>query len=104
MRNSTFVIAVIALTQLGLWPIWGALTARAQDPSAVASAPRTLTRIGQIRQLTAEQANLGYPAKLTATVTYAEPSRLLYIQDETGEFLSRPSPRRRSGNTDGGSR
>ena len=92
MRNLGFVVAVIAIAQVGLWPPCGALSAWAQDPSAITGEPRTLTRIEQIRRLSADQANLGYPVKLTATVTYAEPSRLLYIQDDSGGIFVSPQP------------
>jgi hypothetical protein len=52
---------------------------------ACAEEARVLTTVADVRALTLEEAERGWPVRLNGVVTYAEPAQnLLYLQDETG--------------------
>lgn len=52
---------------------------------AWAEEARVLTTVADVRALTLEEAERGWPVRLNGVVTYAEPAQnLLYLQDETG--------------------
>lgn len=53
--------------------------APAQEPTL-----RTLTTALELRNLSAEQAALGYPVKLRAVVTLRAPEGTIFVQDDTG--------------------
>jgi len=67
---------------LGLLSIPGA---QAQQPAAPSKGLPLLTRAQQIRELTPEQAALGYPVRLKAVVTYYDDSQEkdLFVQDSS---------------------
>ena len=83
MRSAprSFVILSLTFLCLGLTYAWG------QQPGAPVVPPSLplLTRAGDIRALSAKQANLGYPVRLRAVVTYYDAARpMLFVQDQTG--------------------
>ncbi len=74
-------------------------SARNQQPSGATTSPPLLTSVEQIRRLTPEQANRGYPVRIKGIVTYydaepdtdvaagnsvAPPSAAVFVQDSTG--------------------
>jgi PAS domain S-box-containing protein len=62
-----------------------------QEPPAKTSLP-VLTRAEQIRNLTPDQAGLGYPVRLRAVVTYCDLSHGdLFVEDATGSIYVDPS-------------
>src|ERR1035441_1741787 len=83
--KSARAAAVIAMLLAGA--AWG------QPPSKVS--PRTLTKVSQIRALSAAEAGRKVPIRLEGVITYAAPDfRVTFFQDETagiylfGEFDS----------------
>jgi len=62
-----------------------------QEPPAKTSLP-VLTRAEQIRNLTPDQAGLGYPVRLRAVITYCDLSHGdLFVEDTTGSTYVDPS-------------
>lgn len=89
------VIAMSWLASLA-WMLCLALTAlrimAAEVPADTGLHP-TLTSIQEIRNLTPEQAALGYPVTVQAVVTFAKPSyATLFIHDGTGGIFVEQTP------------
>ena len=77
----SLVIFSLTILCLGLTYSWG------QQPGTPVVPPSLslLTRAGDIRALSAKQANLGYPVRLRAVVTYYDAAtQNLSVQDQTG--------------------
>ena len=73
---------------LGFFP--GPSVLLGQEPVNSSSALPLLTSISQIRRLTPDQAALGYPVRLRATVTFHNQHRDCFVMDEMdGVFVAR---------------
>jgi PAS domain S-box-containing protein len=79
-RERTRTVCALAVLA---WLV-GLTSAFAGEPAPSASAP--LTRVDQIRRLSATSAAASHPVRLVATVTYHDHSawNLLFVQDESG--------------------
>jgi len=74
----------------GMLAVWCAGAAWAQAASAVRVALPTLKNVEEVRRLTEQQAQKGYPVHLRAVVTYSDRDDL-FVQDETaGIWVNRP--------------
>lgn len=84
----SLVIFSLTILCLGLTYSWG------QQPGTPVVPPSLplLTRAGDIRALSAKQANLGYPVRLRAVVTYYGNATgwELFVQDLTGGIYVQP--------------
>jgi PAS domain S-box-containing protein len=82
------------------WLAGGARLAAAAPPVNTTPGLPTLTRVEQIRRLTPEQANLGYPIRIRGVVTYyggyqwelfvQDPSGGIYVEAESQQLNLRP--------------
>src|SRR5262245_49092264 len=71
----------------------GTLSMRAADAPAIAP-PRLLTNVAQIRALSVEAAQAGYPVRLQGIATFSDPGRfLLCLQDSTAGIFVEPGAR-----------
>ena len=77
-RSCAVRLLAVSLSTLSIFALTVAAWARSSATSAA-----VLTRAGQVRQLSAEQAALGYPVRVRGVITGDAPSPDFFVQDST---------------------